>query len=34
MMRSLPESTTAGEALAKKLPNARVVKALSDVCVN
>jgi predicted dinucleotide-binding enzyme len=31
MVRSLPESTTAGEQLAKKLPNARVVKAFSTI---
>jgi predicted dinucleotide-binding enzyme len=28
MVRSLPQSTTAGEELAKKLSNARVVKAI------
>jgi predicted dinucleotide-binding enzyme len=31
MVRSLPQSTTAGEELAKKLPNARVVKAFSTI---
>ena len=31
MVRSLPPSTTAGEELAKKLPNARVVKAFSTI---
>jgi 8-hydroxy-5-deazaflavin:NADPH oxidoreductase len=31
MVRSLPGSTTAGEELAKKLPNARIVKAFSTV---
>src|SRR5271166_1822808 len=31
MVRSLPESTTAGEELAKKLPDARVVKAFSTI---
>jgi predicted dinucleotide-binding enzyme len=31
MVRSLPESTTAGEQLAKKLPTARVVKAFSTI---
>jgi 8-hydroxy-5-deazaflavin:NADPH oxidoreductase len=31
MIRSLPGSTTAGEELAKKLPDARVVKAFSTV---
>ena len=31
MIRSLPGSTTAGEELAKKLPDARVVKAFSNV---
>jgi predicted dinucleotide-binding enzyme len=30
-VRSLPQSTTAGEELAKKLPNARVVKAFSSI---
>jgi 8-hydroxy-5-deazaflavin:NADPH oxidoreductase len=30
-VRSLPQSTTAGEELAKKLPNARVVKAFSTI---
>jgi 8-hydroxy-5-deazaflavin:NADPH oxidoreductase len=31
MVRSLPESTTAGEELAKKLPDALVVKAFSTI---
>jgi predicted dinucleotide-binding enzyme len=31
MIRYLPESTTAGEELTKKLPNAHVVKAFSTV---
>src|SRR5258708_18946546 len=31
MVRSLPRSTSAGEELAKKLPNARVVKAFSTI---
>jgi predicted dinucleotide-binding enzyme len=31
MVRSLPQSTSAGEELAKKLPNARVVKAFSTI---
>src|ERR1700731_5048654 len=31
MVRSLPQSTTAGEELAKKIPNARVVKAFSTI---
>jgi predicted dinucleotide-binding enzyme len=31
MLRSLPQSTSAGEELAKKLPNARVVKAFSTI---
>jgi hypothetical protein len=31
MVRSLPKSTSAGEELAKKLPNARVVKAFSTI---
>ena len=31
MVRSLPESTTAGEELAKKLPDAQVVKAFSTI---
>lgn len=31
MVRSLPQSITAGEELAKKLPNARVVKAFSTI---
>jgi 8-hydroxy-5-deazaflavin:NADPH oxidoreductase len=31
MVRSLPQSTTAGEELAKKVPNARVVKAFSTI---
>jgi 8-hydroxy-5-deazaflavin:NADPH oxidoreductase len=31
MVRSLPESTTGAEELAKKLPNARVVKAFSTI---
>jgi predicted dinucleotide-binding enzyme len=31
MMRALPQSTSAGEELAKKLPNARVVKAFSTI---
>ena len=31
MVRSLPGSTTAGEELAKRLPNARVVKAFSTI---
>ncbi len=34
IVRSLPQSTTAGEELAKKFPNARVVKAFSTIpCV-
>ena len=31
MVRALPQSTTAGEELARKLPNARVVKAFSTI---
>jgi predicted dinucleotide-binding enzyme len=31
MLRALPQSTSAGEELAKKLPNARVVKAFSTI---
>jgi 8-hydroxy-5-deazaflavin:NADPH oxidoreductase len=31
MVRALPQSTSAGEELAKKLPNARVVKAFSTI---
>jgi predicted dinucleotide-binding enzyme len=31
MVRSLPRSTTAGEELAKKLPNAHVIKAFSTI---
>jgi predicted dinucleotide-binding enzyme len=31
MARALPQSTSAGEELAKKLPNARVVKAFSTI---
>ena len=31
MVRSLPQSTSGGEELAKKLPNARVVKAFSTI---
>jgi hypothetical protein len=31
MVRSLPDSTTAGEQLAKKIPDARVVKAFSTI---
>jgi predicted dinucleotide-binding enzyme len=31
MVRSLPQSTTAGEELAKKLSNARLVKAFSII---
>ena len=31
IVRSLPQSTTAGEELAKKLPKARVVKAFSTI---
>jgi 8-hydroxy-5-deazaflavin:NADPH oxidoreductase len=31
VVRALPQSTTAGEELARKLPNARVVKAFSTI---
>ena len=31
MVRALPQSTTAGEELARKLPNASVVKAFSTI---
>ena len=34
MVRSLPDSTTAGEQLAKKIPDARVVKAFSTIAAS